>query len=123
MDELAAAIASLRINARQQVDGTTPDHIEDDRHTSLPNDPVRSIRRKLSADELKKQLEQEFLTPSPRFNLKWLDELQKWVGLIVLDSRLATSPMNVFWFADNQLYVCVSWLLDAGKHLLICPIF
>lgn len=32
-----------------------------------------------SVDDLKKELEEEFLTPSPRFNTEWLNRLQQYV--------------------------------------------
>ena len=34
-----------------------------------------------SADDLKNDLENQFLTPSPRFNTQWLNRLQKYVFL------------------------------------------
>lgn len=83
MDDLGAAIASLRISIAQRSSDHADETKDGNTHTtSLTSQPVRNIRRKLSADELKKQLEEEFLTPSPRFNSKWLDELQRWVALM-----------------------------------------
>lgn len=39
--------------------------------------PQPRKREKQSADDLKRELESEFLTPSPRFSTRWLNRLQR----------------------------------------------
>ena len=57
--------------------------------------PQPRKREKQSADELKQELEREFLTPSTRFSTQWLNRLQRYVPL-------SHNYFNVFlWLSDG----------------------
>jgi antiviral helicase SKI2 len=59
------------------------------------NGTVENVRPRKQAhqtsEELLAELENEFLTPSDKFNTKWLNTLQRCVSLLSLSSGLRTS--------------------------------
>lgn len=73
-NNIASAMRQAQHNA-DAVDSTT------DLDAWIGNEGMGKPRRRemQSADDLKKDLENEFLTPSPRFSTQWLNRLQKYV--------------------------------------------
>ena len=94
--DIACVMRQVRNNA-DTIDSTV------DLDAWIGNDGTGKPRRRevQSADDLKKDLESQFLTPSPRFNTQWLNRLQKYVFILSFEVRLA--------FSDS--------LLDVGKLL------
>ncbi|KAL4871949.1 hypothetical protein BDV12DRAFT_183499 [Aspergillus spectabilis] len=76
MEVLASTLAELSLNA-QTISGKTFDAriVEEENGTFQNHAPRRRARP--TATELKKDLEDEFLTPSPRFSPEWLNRLQR----------------------------------------------
>lgn len=78
-DQLASTLAALDLND-QSLTGPAFDAqlAEEDSGTHRNCGPrQRSVQ---SATDLKAELEEEFLTPSPRFSSEWLNRLQRYVG-------------------------------------------
>lgn len=75
VDALTSSLELLRLRA-DNLDSTAIDDLIERENEA--EDSVRSRQRaRQSADELKAELEDEFLTPSPRFSPEWLNRLQK----------------------------------------------
>lgn len=72
---LTSSLERLRLHA-ENLDSTVIDDLIEQENEAV--DSVRSRKRaRQSADDLKAELENEFLTPSPRFSPEWLNRLQK----------------------------------------------
>ncbi|KAJ9222077.1 NUC185 domain-containing protein [Paecilomyces variotii] len=72
---LTSSLERLRLQA-ENLDSTVIDDLIEQENEAV--DGVRSRKRaRQSADDLKAELENEFLTPSPRFSPEWLNRLQK----------------------------------------------
>lgn len=77
-DALSSTLARLRLDV-QHLDGTAFDtRIEVEEDGTHKNHRPRE-RARLSAEDLKDELERDFLTPSPTFSPDWLNRLQKFV--------------------------------------------
>jgi antiviral helicase SKI2 len=75
VDALASSLEQLRLQA-DGLDSTFIDDLIEKENEAV--DSVHSRKRaRQSADDLKAELESEFLTPSPRFSPEWLNRLQK----------------------------------------------
>jgi len=75
LDALTSSLERLRLQAENLGSTVIDDLIEQENEAV---DSVRSRKRaRQSADDLKAELENEFLTPSPRFSPEWLNRLQK----------------------------------------------
>lgn len=82
MAELSAAIAAVHDAAAHLDPASDPDacFTSDNSGEKLQRSSLKK-KEPLSVEALKNELEQEFLTPSPRFSTEWLNILQKYVGL------------------------------------------
>lgn len=81
VDTLSLAFAQLRLG----VDGLDATDIdarieEEERGTQEKLRPRKRARQ--DVEELKAELEREFLTPSPRFSPEWLNRLQRLVPFL-----------------------------------------
>ncbi|KAI5299382.1 hypothetical protein KEM55_002213, partial [Ascosphaera atra] len=74
MADLAAAIADVRAAANTFNPTTVPE--EASTSTSVEKKLSFRPRDAQSADDLKRELEEEFLTPSTKFSTEWLNSLQ-----------------------------------------------
>ncbi|QVM09124.1 hypothetical protein D8B26_003790 [Coccidioides posadasii str. Silveira] len=73
--DLASAMQQVQINAQAlDVDAELDAWIDG---AGEATEGKRRKRQPQSAEELKRELEEEFLAPSPRFNTQWLNRLQK----------------------------------------------
>jgi len=71
MEGLASTLESLRLHA-DHVAADDPEWIDSALHKERPRKPHQR-----SKDELRKEIEREFLTPSTRFDTHWLNRLQQ----------------------------------------------
>lgn len=77
-ESLTKTLAQLSLNA-QNLNGPAFDaRLADEETGSYENHRPRK-RPRQSPDDLKSDLEHEFLTPSPRFSPEWLNRLQRFV--------------------------------------------
>jgi antiviral helicase SKI2 len=78
METLASTLAGLDLDS-QGLGGRAFDaRIAEEENGAYGNRAPRR-RTRPSAAELKRELENEFLTPSPRFSPEWLNRLQRYV--------------------------------------------
>lgn len=77
-DVLASELAQLRLSS-DALDASSYDArlIEEEKGGLIDSSRWRKKIRSLNDEDLKKELEDEFLTPSPRFSSNWLNRLQK----------------------------------------------
>ena len=71
MESLAAAIEQLQVNQHSKTE-RDPDWID-----SVLDEPRPRKRKKKTKEEIKTQLQKEFLSPSTSFDAQWLNELQQ----------------------------------------------
>lgn len=80
MDTVDSAMARLSLNAMNADPAAIEARlVEEENGTFRDTRPRKQIRK--SADDLLAELEKEFLTPSSNFSPRWLNLLQKSVGL------------------------------------------
>lgn len=77
VDSLSSSLAELRLNADQFTAADFEARLVD-QEENVTTEPIRSRKRvRQSADEIKSELENEFLTPSSTFSPDWLNRLQR----------------------------------------------
>lgn len=81
MDNLDSAMARLSLNAKNADPAAIEARlVEEENGTFNDTRPRKQTRKK--PEDLLAELENEFLTPSSRFSPIWLNQLQKYVGLL-----------------------------------------
>ncbi|CRG91431.1 antiviral helicase SKI2 [Talaromyces islandicus] len=77
VDSLSSSLAELQLNADQLTAADFDARLVDQENNATA-EPIRSRKRvRQSVDEIKSELENEFLTPSPIFSPDWLNRLQR----------------------------------------------
>lgn len=77
METLDSAMDRLSLNAKNADPAAIEARLEAENNGTFDTVRPRKQTRK-SPEDLLDELEKEFLTPSPRFNSKWLNQLQKY---------------------------------------------
>lgn len=75
-ETLASTLANLNLNA-QNLDGAAFDARIADEENGVYQSQGPRQRKRQTADELKDELETEFLSPSSKFSPDWLNRLQR----------------------------------------------
>lgn len=93
VDSLASSLAQLRLNT-DRIDAATFDAriAEEEMGTGEGLRPRKRARQ--NVDDLKSELERDFLTPSPRFSPDWLNRLQRLVFSIPPSPAPLQKPMS-----------------------------
>ncbi|KAL1967021.1 hypothetical protein VTN77DRAFT_3545 [Rasamsonia byssochlamydoides] len=119
VDSLASSLAQLRLNA-DQVDATSFDAriAEEEAGTGEGLRPRKRARQ--NVDDLKSELERDFLTPSPRFSPDWLNRLQRrW--------EVSTDYRDLFEIAPTQTRTIIRFTREGlegrvtGYHEVTVP--
>ena len=81
VDSLASTVERLRLNDSQRLNKSVIDERIEEEENGIYNGyrPRKRIRH--GKEDVKAELEREFLTPSPTFSPDWLNRLQKLVLL------------------------------------------
>lgn len=77
-DSLVSTLAELSLNAQSLSGAAFDARITEENNGTYENHRPRKKTRQ-NPDEIKAELEAEFLKPSPRFGPEWLDRLQRFV--------------------------------------------
>lgn len=75
-DSLASKMHELSLKAKEIDASTFDSRLADEENGTIGDLQPRQLARQ-NAEDLLNELENEFLEPSPRFNIKWLNQLQK----------------------------------------------
>jgi hypothetical protein len=113
VDSLASSLAQLRLNA-DRTDTTLLDAriAEEEAGTTESFRPRKRARQ--NVEDLKSELERDFLTPSPRFSPDWLNRLQRLV--------LKVPPSALFQKAfSNHILICFYFAMYSSGGQPICP--
>lgn len=81
-DTLASTLAQLNLNAQGLTGPAFDARLVEEESGSFENHRPRK-RTRQNEDDLKAELETEFLTPSARFSPEWLNRLQKLVFIYI----------------------------------------
>jgi antiviral helicase SKI2 len=76
METLSSTLAQLDLGS-QNIGGKAFDELIAAEGNGTYQNLARKRRARPSAAELRRDLENEFLTPSPRFSSEWLNRLQR----------------------------------------------
>lgn len=82
-ESLASTLAQLSLNAQGLSESAFDARITKERNGTCENHRPRKKARQ-SPEDIKAELESEFLTPSPRFGPEWLNRLQRSIRLLFL---------------------------------------
>ncbi|QKX54813.1 uncharacterized protein TRUGW13939_01902 [Talaromyces rugulosus] len=95
VDSLSSSLAELRLKADQFTAADFDAQLVE-QENNPPTEQIRSRKRvRQSVDEIKSELENEFLTPSPTFSPDWLNRLQRrW--------DVSTDPRDLFEIDPTQ---------------------
>lgn len=113
VDSLASSLAQLRLNA-DRADAANFDAriAEEEMGTGEGLRPRKRARQ--NVDDLKSELERDFLTPSPRFSPDWLNRLQRLVTSI--PPSLAPLQETYVELCSMCLYSVTSLLVNQSFH-------
>ncbi len=76
MDSLTSTLAGLNLDSQGIAGKSFDARLEEEENGSYQNYAPRR-RTRPSATETRRELEDEFLNPSPQFNSEWLNRLQR----------------------------------------------
>ena len=79
-EDLRAALEKVRVSALSMPN-------QDGWIDGILEQQIPRKRQKRSKDELKKDLERDFLTPPTRFSIDWLNKLQQYVRMLSTDGK------------------------------------
>lgn len=77
VDVLSSRLAQLRLNADKLDAATYDTRLMEEEDGVTESFSSRKKARRYNEEELKKELENDFLTPSPKFSPDWLNRLQR----------------------------------------------
>lgn len=103
-EDLLEAVRKLQLDEPANGDQTV--NIDDFLDSGRPRKKARQ-----SLDDLKQQLEQEFLTPSAKFSPEWLNRLQQSVPFLVSQGDVQTNILTEDGTSKLTTQSCLSWHL------------